>query len=197
IVIKGNSSAYGQYSRQVTAIIKAEAALFEKASIDEFYVDTSGMDKYFGTFKWSQALRNRIINETGLPISFGLAANKVVAKIATGESKPNGFQQILPGQELEFLAPLSIKKIPMVGKKTYQLLSNAGIEKIKDIQSKSLKWMVDRMGRHGQALWERARGIDHSAVIPYHERKSISTERTFERDTADTEKLRSLIIAMA
>lgn len=197
IVIKGNSSTYSKYSDMVTGIIKEASPLYEKSSIDEFYVDVSGMDRFYGCYKWAQELRERIIKETHLPISFALATSKVVAKIGTGEAKPNNFKRIEDGLEKEFLAPLSVKKIPMVGDKTYQLLRSMGIQWVKTVQEMPAELMVSLLGKNGLSLWEKAQGIDRTPVIPYHDRKSISIERTFERDTTDMVKLRSIIIAMA
>lgn len=197
VVIRGNSSTYSRYSDMVTDIIKDSSPLYEKASIDEFYVDVSGMDRFYGCYEWAQNLRNRIIKETRLPISFGLATSKVVAKVGTGEAKPNNFKKIDDGQEKAFLAPLSVKKIPMVGDKTFQVLRSMGIHKVEDVQAMSAELMMGLLGKNGFSLWQKANGIDDSPVIPYHERKSISIERTFEKDTIDMIKLRSIVIAMA
>jgi len=139
IVQKGSYSDYTKYSRMVTDIIAAKAPLFEKASIDEFYLDLTGMDKYFDPFNWTIALRQEIIDKTGLPISFALASNKMVAKIATDEAKPNGYIQVAPGFEREFLAPLKVNKIPGVGEHTYQTLLSMGIKTIKDISEHTVK----------------------------------------------------------
>ena len=114
IIIKGSSGKYSHYSNVVTDIIKEEVPSFEKRSIDEFYIDLTGMDRFFGCFKLATELRHKIIDHTGLPISFGMAANKTVSKVATGEAKPNGRIKIEVGNEKPFLAPLSIRKIPMV-----------------------------------------------------------------------------------
>ncbi len=197
IVIRGNSSLYSKYSDMVNDIIKQRSPMYEKASIDEFYIDVSGMDRFYGCYKWAQELRETIIRETKLPISFGLATSKTVAKIGTGLSKPNGFKKIDEGEEISFLAPLSVKKIPMVGEKTYHLLRSMGIQWVKTVQEMPPELMVSLLGKNGLSLWEKARGIDNSPVIPYHDRKSISIERTFEKDTIDVVKLRSIIIAMA
>ena len=197
IIIKGNSSTYTKYSHMVTDIIQEQSPLFEKSSIDEFYIDMTGMDKYFGCYKYAGELRQKIIRETGLPISFGLSENKTVSKVATGEAKPNNQIKIDYGEEKNFLAPLSVSKIPMVGKKTYQNLSQLGIKKIKTIQEMPIELMEKAFGKNGTIIWQKANGIDHSPVKPFHERKSISTERTFDQDTIDVQKLNTLINAMA
>ncbi len=197
VVIRGNTANYTKYSQMVTEIIRERVPLFEKTSIDEFYVDLTGMDKFFGCLKLASELRHTIIKESGLPISFGLAANKTVSKIATGLAKPNNELYVPHGTEKPFLAPLSVRKIPMVGAKTYQTLRNLGVKKIKTVQEMPQDMMGRVLGKHGEVIWKKANGIDRSPVIPYTERKSISTERTFDRDTTDVEKLRGILVAMA
>ncbi len=196
VVIRGNAGTYSKYSDVVTEIIKEQVPLFEKSSIDEFYADLSGMDRFFGCYKYATEMRQKIIRETGLPISFGLSVNKVVSKVATNEAKPNNQLKIDFGLEKPFLAPLSIKKIPMVGDKTYQTLRNLGIRQVKTIQDMPMDIMQRVLGANGQVIWKRANGIDNTPVIPFHDRKSISNERTFDRDTIDVIKLRGILIAM-
>ena len=197
IVIKGNSETYSRYSRMVTEIIREASPLYEKMSVDEFYIDFTGMDRFFGTLKYATELRQKIIRETGLPISFGLSQNKTVSKVATGEAKPNNQRIISHGEEREFLAPLSVAKIPMVGTKTYQTLCNLGIRKIQTLQELPVEMMEHALGENGVSIWKKAQGIDHSPVIQHTERKSISTERTFDYDTIDVRKLQAILSAMA
>lgn len=196
IIIKGNGSTYSKYSHLVTDIIKESVPVFEKASIDEFYMDFTGMDRFFGTLKYASELRQKIIKESGLPISFGLSENKTVSKIATGEAKPNNQLAIEYGEEKLFLAPLSVKKIPMVGLKTYQTLCNLGIKKIQTVQEMPVEMMESVLGSNGVGIWKKANGIDHSSVEQYSERKSISTEHTFEKDTIDVSNLKCLLSSM-
>lgn len=195
-VIRGNAGTYSKHSDMVTDIIRAYVPLFEKSSIDEFYADLSGMDRFFGCYQYASDLRKAIIKETGLPISFGLSVNKVVSKVATNEAKPNNQLKIDLGYEKSFLAPLSIKKIPMVGDKTYQTLRNLGLQRIQAIQEMPIDLMQRVLGVNGMVIWKRANGIDNTPVIPFSERKSISTERTFDKDTIDVIKLRGILIAM-
>ncbi len=197
IVIRGNSSVYTKFSEMVTDIIKEQAPLFEKSSIDEFYVDVTGMDKFFGTYQWAKELREKIIRETMLPISFGLSINKTVSKVGTSEAKPNNFINVPDGFEKNFLAPLSVKKIPMVGDKTYHLLRSMGVEKVKTVQEMPMELMESVLGKNGIVLWKKAQGVDNSPVIPWHERKSISMERTFEKDSTDILKMKSILTSMA
>ena len=197
VVIKANAATYSKYSRLVTEIIAEASPVYEKSSIDEFYIDFTGMDKYFGTLRYASELRQRILRETGLPISFGLSQNKTVSKIATGEAKPNNQIKIEVGEERNFLAPLSVRKIPMVGIKTYQTLCNLGVRKIQTIQEMPVEMMQSALGENGVSIWKKAQGLDLSPVEQYNERKSISTERTFENDTIDVFKLKSVLVAMA
>ena len=195
-VIRGNTGNYTKYSKIVTDIIREEVPVFEKSSIDEFYVDLTGMDKFFGCMKLASELRQKIIRESGLPISFGLSQNKTVSKVATGEAKPNNEILVQKGKEKPFLAPLSVKKIPMVGNKTYQTLRNLGVQKIKTVQDMPMEMMERVFGKSGIVIWKKANGIDKNPVVPYSERKSISTERTFDKDTIDVVKLRGILSAM-
>ncbi|MEP1782794.1 DNA polymerase IV, partial [Reichenbachiella sp.] len=197
IIIKGNSGLYTKKSQEVTEIIKENVPLFEKSSIDEFYIDLSGMDHFFGCMQWASEIKKKIVKETHLPISFGLSQNKTVSKVATNEIKPNNQLQIMHGQEKAFLAPLSVKKIPMVGEKTYHALRQLGIRYVRTLQEMPVELMERTFGLHGVKMWKKAQGIDNTPVIPHQERKSISTERTFDRDTTDVTKLKSIMLAMA
>ncbi len=196
VVIRGNASTYMKYSTLVTDIIRDTVPLFEKTSVDEFYVDLTGMDRFFGNYKFAIELRKRIIKESGLPISFGLSQNKIVSKVATGEAKPNNQLKIDYGYEKDFLAPLAIRKIPMIGKASAQTLIHMGIDRVKLIQEMPVEMLVNVLGKNGHTIWNRANGIDNCPVIPYSERKSISSERTFNLDTIDVQKLRDTITAM-
>lgn len=197
IIIRGNAGTYTKYSKMVTEILKEDVPVLEKASIDEFYADLTGMDKYFGCYKFASEMRTKIIRETGLPISFGLSTNKTVSKVATGEVKPSNQIKIDDGFEKPFLAPLSIKKIPSVGDKTFQALCHLGIKKVATVQQMPVEMMESVFGKHGKSIWLKSNGIDNSQIIQYHERKSISNERTFGKDTTDIHKLKTIIRAMA
>lgn len=196
VVIKGNSYNYLKYSDMVSEMVREAVPLFEKTSIDEFYCDLTGLDRFFGCYQFAGELRQNILKEIGLPISFGLSSSKTVSKVATGEAKPNNQIRIETGTEKPFLAPLSIRKIPMVGEKTHQLLVNLGIRKIQTLQEMPLDVMSKALGENGTSIWKKANAIDPSPVVPFQERKSISTERTFDQDTIDVHKLRGLLIAM-
>lgn len=196
IFVKGTRGEYSRYSRWVTEIIASKAPLFEKASVDEFYLDLTGMDKYFDPLQWTIDLRQQIINDTGLPISFGLANNRMVAKMATNEAKPNGYLQVPSGKEKEFLAPLDVNKIPGVGEQTEQVLKHMGISIIADIHKSTPDELEKRLGKWGIDLWNKAQGIHTSKVTPYHEAKSISTENTFDENVLDMKFLMSEVVRM-
>lgn len=195
-VVGGTRGEYSKYSRKVTEIIASSAPLFEKASIDEFYIDVSGMERFFDPYQWTIDLREKIIAETGLPISFGLAPNKMVAKIATDEAKPNGYLHIPYGQEKQFLAPLKLSKIPGVGEHTYQTLHAMGFATIRDLSHANPDELEKKLGKYGRELWNKSNGIHHGEVVPYHEAKSISTESTFNENTMDMGFLMAEIVRM-
>ncbi|MDQ3048891.1 MAG: DNA polymerase IV [Bacteroidota bacterium] len=196
IVIRGDYEDYSKYSGIITEIISEKAPVYEKSSIDEFYLDLTGMDKFFGCYKWASELRQKIQKETGLPISFGLSKNKTVSKVATGEAKPNGQLHIDLGTEKDFLSPLPVRKIPMIGEKTSELLRSMGVEKIRTLQEMPVELLESVLGVNGITIWKKANGIDHTPVEPYSERKSLSTEETYEKDTTDLVKLRSTLVSM-
>jgi DNA polymerase-4 len=197
IIIRGDMELYTKYSRIVTCIIAEKAPLFEKASIDEHYIDVTGMDRFIGTLKWSHELRNSIIKNTGLPISMGLSINKTVSKIATGEAKPNGELYVPATQAKQFLSPLSISKIPMIGDKTFRLLRSMGIITIETLSNIPVEMMEKVLGKNGIIIWKKANCIDPTPVEPYNERQSISTETTFETDTIDVVMIKNIITSMA
>lgn len=196
IILRGDMDSYSRYSELVTDIVREEAPRYEKSSIDEFYLDISGMDKHFGCYKWSSELRQKIIRESGLPISFGLSVNKMVSKVGTGEAKPNGALQIPNGDEKNFLAPLSIAKIPGVGKETYKKLSFMGVRTINLLSEIPVFLLEREFGKMGRSLWEKANAIDDSPVEAYEEQKSMSKETTFTEDTLDLDFIRRKILAM-
>lgn len=196
IIVGGTRGEYGRYSRMVTEIIAAKAPLFEKASIDEFYLDLTGMDKYYNPYQWTIELRQEIIDKTGLPISFALASNKMVAKIATDEAKPNGYIQVAPGFEKEFLSPLKVNKIPGVGEHTYQTLVSLGIHTIGELATYDIRILERVLGKYGGELWHKAQGKHEGEVVAFHEAKSISTENTFEENKTDLKFLLGELVRM-
>jgi len=196
VVIRGDMDLYSRYSAAVTDIVREWAPVYEKASIDEHYLDLTGMERFFGTLKWSRELKKQIVRHTGLPVSFGLSLNKTVSKIATGEAKPDGGLYVPAGRVKPFLYPLSIRKIPMIGDKTYHLLRSMGISRIRTLSRMPVEMLQHVLGKNGVALWKKANGIDTAPVEPYSERKSVGTERTFERDTTDMQAMNALLVSM-
>jgi DNA polymerase-4 len=188
---------YSKYSRLVTDVIADKAPLYEKASIDEHYLDITGIDRFWGAYQWTHELRQKIMQETGLPISFGLSVNKTVSKIATGEAKPNGERQVEKSLVQPFLNPLSIRKIPMIGLKTYGLLRSMGVSTIQMLSIIPVDMMESVLGKNGIIIWKKANGIDLTPVVPYSEEKSISSERTFQKDTIDVVRLNQILTSMA
>jgi DNA polymerase-4 len=196
IWLRGDMDKYSRFSHQVTAVIEDAAPVVEKASVDEHYLDISGMDRFFGSYKWTHELRQRIMNETGLPISFGLSVNKTISKIATGEAKPNREKQVKKNSISQFLNPLSIKKIPGIGHKSYHIIRDMGSVHIETLANIHVELLQKVLGENGKIIWEKANGIDNRPVLPYHERKSISSEQTFQVDTTDMKLLQQCLNTM-
>jgi len=195
-VIKGDMEMYSKMSHLVTDVIQEKVPVLEKASIDEFYLDLSGMDRFFGCYQWTNEIVDAVTKNTGLPISFALSTNKTVSKIGTGESKPTGRLEIQEQNIRPFLNPLSIKKIPMVGNITFQLLSRLGVRTIETLSETPVEVLNQLIGKNGTELWKKANGIDDTPIVPYSERKSISTENTFSQDTIDVQNLQSILSGM-
>lgn len=196
IFVRGDMELYTRYSHMVSDIIAEKAPLYEKASVDEFYINVTGLDRFFGCLKWAHELRETVIKNTGLPVSFGLSVNKTVSKIATGEAKPNGEKEVPKGYVQPFLNPLSIAKIPMIGKKTFHLLRSMGVSTMGTLSMIPPEMMEKVLGKNGIVIWEKANGIDHTPVHPYSERKSVSTETTFDEDSIDVVKMKELLVSM-
>ncbi len=196
VYIRGDMELYSKYSHVVTDIIAEKAPVYEKASIDEHYIDITGMDRFFGCQQWTHELRQSIISNTGLPISCGLSINKTVSKIATGEAKPNGEKEVEKQAVKPFLHPLPIRKMPMIGEKTAHLLRSMGIATLGTLSQVPPEMIERVLGKNGVSIWKRANGIDLTPVQPYSERKSISTERTFENDTIDVVMLNEVLLSM-
>jgi DNA polymerase-4 len=196
IVIRGDMESYAKYSGLVTGIIRENVPLFEKASIDEFYIDLSGMDKFFGCSLYAGELKKKLLKESGLPVSYALASNKLISKVATNEVKPNG-QLVIPfGKEKSFLAPLQIAKLPGIGKETAYKLIRRGVETIRTLSEIPIELLESMLGRNGIDIWRKANGLDESPVIPYREQKSISTEQTFQTDTINLNFLHAQLVRM-
>ena len=196
IFLKGSYHEYSHYSRMVTQIISDAVPVYEKASIDEFYIDLTGMDRFFGVSQYTRELREKIIKETGLPISYGLSTSKLVSKMATNEAKPNGYLEVPAGKETAFLWPMTVDKIPGVGKQTQLELHNLGIFTIEQIAKTPLDQLEYRLGKWGKKLCEKAHGISQSPVEHYSEQKSLSHETTFNEDSSDLTYLHTELVKL-
>jgi len=195
-VISGDIGFYSDKSNEITEIINQNAPIFEKASIDEFYLDITGMDRYFGSYKWTSELMDKVVMESGLGLSFGMSENKTISKIATGEFKPMGKVHIEHDMVKGFLNPLSIKKIPMIGHKNYRELSRIGIRRIEQLSNTPPEFLQQLLGKNGKSIWKKANGIDSAPVLAYNEKKSISNEQTFSKDSSHISSLKALLIKM-
>jgi DNA polymerase-4 len=197
VFVKGNMDAYSEASNEITEILRSRVPLLEKASIDEHYIDMTGMDRFYGVLKYAQELKNTVIKESGLPISFGLSVNKTVSKMATNECKPDGHLNVSQSEVTDFLNPLSIRKIPGLGEKTFIKLSDMGIKRIYTLSQIHPDQMSNILGKNGLMLLQKAKGIDSAPVIAYHEQKSIGTQCTFKTDTIDVSMINRLLTSMA
>jgi len=196
IFLKGSYHDYSKFSRLVTQIIADAVPVYEKASVDEFYIDLTGMDRFFDVSQFTRELREKIITETGLPISYGLSTSKLVSKMATNEAKPNGYLEVAAGKETDFLWPLTVDKIPGVGKQTQILLQDLGIFTIEQISKTPVDQLEFHFGKWGRKLWQKSYGISESPVEHYSEQKSMSHENTFNADFADIQFLHTELVKL-
>jgi DNA polymerase IV len=196
IFVKGSMDEYSYYSHLITELLQEKVPLLEKASIDEHYIDMTGMDKFFGCMKFAHELRHSVMDQIGLPISFGLSINKTVSKMATNECKPDGELQVQKLEVQPFLNPLSIKKIPGLGDATFLKLSEMGVRKIHTLTQIPQELMFKILGQNGLSLWQKANGIDNSPVLAYREQKSIGKQTTFESDSMDIAGIKIILTDM-
>jgi DNA polymerase IV len=198
ILVSGHHERYAQLSRAVMALLQPYAPVMEQISIDEAFLDVTGTEALFGPAeKLAHTLQDRIEAELGLSASLGVAANKLVAKIASDYGKPHGVVVVPTGHEAAFLAPLPIRRLWGVGRVTAGELSRLGIVTAGDLAGWPLGELRGRFGSHGEGLWRAARGIDDSPVEAEHERKSISREETFARDVHDVAVLRRELLRLS
>lgn len=197
VFIRGDFDAYSRYSDLVTDLVQEKAPLLEKASVDEFYIDFTGMDRFMGCYQWALEMRKKVFREFGLPISVALSGGKTLSKVAVAEAKPNGHIYVPAGMERSFLQPLRVDKMPMIGEKTAGMLHRMGVDTVGMLAQIPLKVLERVFGKNGSWMWEKANGIDHSEIIPYSAQKSMSRESTYSRDSADMTFLRRELIRMA
>jgi DNA polymerase IV len=190
IFIEGNYHHYSEASHKFMAILADFSPFLEPAGIDEAYLDVTGFESLHGTIRqMAFKIKKRVKDELGLVASIGIASCKIVAKVASDHSKPDGLVEVPAGQEADFLAPLPINKLPGIGKKTEQVLTGLGIKTLGELAKMRPSTLKNRFGTFGEELHRLARGIDDRAVLPPGEAKSISRETTFPEDISDHEFL--------
>ncbi len=186
IFLPPNHAHYAEYSERVAELLADAAPVLEKASIDEFYLDISGCERALGREEaWSAQLKRTITGELHLPLTYGIARNKLVAKVATTVGKRTGDTRVPDGCEEPFLAPHPIRILPGVGEVLERELVDLNMLRIGDITLLSERTFVRMYGKSGRTLHEHARGIDHSPIVPYRRRKSVGSEHTFEEDVLE------------
>jgi DNA polymerase IV len=194
VIIPGHYAEYRSYSRRFMAILADFSPFLQPMGLDEAYLNATGFESLHGTiFEMAKKIKARVRNELGIIASIGIAPCKVVAKVASDESKPDGLIEVKKGEEVSFLAPLNIRKLPGVGKKTEEALRNMGVQTIGDLVSRDRRSVVSRFGSLGEMLCDYARGIDDREVHPPGEPKSISRETTFQEDSQDRDFLLAVL----
>jgi DNA polymerase-4 len=206
IVLPPRHKIYGQYSARMMAILSEYSPLIEPLSLDEAFLDVTGCQARWGPSTSSRLgspeelahrLQERLEVELGLSASIGLAANKLVAKIASGLEKPRGFVVVPHGKEAEFLAPLPVGKLWGVGQVTARSLHEMGVFTIGQLAELPAAQLEARFGRRGRALYRQARGMDDSPVVVEREEKSLSRETTFAEDVGDMQVLRKKLLSLS
>lgn len=190
VLLPGHMSLYSEVSQQIHEIFSRYTPLIEPLSLDEAFLDTRASEKLFGTSEQiAQKIKQDIRQELNLVVSIGVAPTRFVAKIASDVDKPDGFVVVAEDEVQDFLDPLPVTRIWGVGKSTYAVLKQHGIETIRDMRQRSAEQMLVLFGKHGEHLWQLANGIDPRRVIPEHDARSISHETTFATDIADRDIL--------
>jgi DNA polymerase-4 len=193
IFLQGNYARYREASEKFMAILSEFSPAIEPAGLDEAYMDITGCDMFGPPRQMAQTLKERVRRELHLIASIGISQCKVVAKIASDLEKPDGLVEVPAGKEKEFLAPLSIERLPGVGKKTGQVLRDAGIKTIGQLAALPEPWIKSRLGSAGIMLHRYANGIDNRKIEEPGEAKSISHETTLAEDTTDVQELVSVL----
>jgi DNA polymerase IV len=198
VYLPGNFKAYTHYSGLVRDILEEYTPLAEHAGIDESYLDLTGCRLVFGEpAEVAREMRRRIADELGLPSSAGLSSAKVVSKVASAAAKPDGFLEIPPGEELAFLAPLPVEKLPGVGPVCRATLADLGISTVGDLSLLPVEALESVLGSWGRVLHEHARGIDRRRLEAARTPKSVSRETTYDTDTIDYDMVRSTLLLLS
>jgi DNA polymerase IV len=201
--VEGHPERYREYSKKVFAVLNRFSPMVEMASIDEAYLDLTGTERLHGPpLRSAHQLHEAIGSATNLKCSLGIASSRLVAKVSSDQAKPNGILYIVPGQEAQFLAPLDVRKIPGVGKKTEAALHKLGIRRVGDLARLEESFLAARFGRWGLALAGKARGADaggwfDSEVGAHQDPKSISHEVTFGEDSSDQDRLETTLLKLS
>jgi DNA polymerase-4 len=186
IFIQGNFSRYREASQKFMAILADFSPYLEPMGIDEAYLDVTGFESWHGSIRqMAEKIKRRVSRELGLCASIGIASSKIVAKIASDFSKPDGLLEVPPGEERSFLAPLPVGKLPGIGKKSECVLHDLGIRTIGRLAKMPVTALRSHFGAYGELMREHACGIDDRAVEPPASAKSVSRETTFDTDTRD------------
>jgi DNA polymerase IV len=199
VFVPGRYPLYAAYSRRLHEIFQSVTPLVEGIALDEAFLDVTGALRLFGTgAEIGTAIRARVRAETGLTASVGVASNKLLAKLASDDAKPDGMLVVEPGTELAFLHPHPVRRLWGVGPATMARLERFGVETIGDLALLPEATLVDALGRaHGAQLHALASGRDDRPVEADRETKSIGQEETFPRDVSDRDVLRREILRMA
>ncbi len=196
VLLKGDFDLFTKYSDIVNEILTEHTPLHERTTIDEFYVDMTGMDRFHGSSKFTKELVNKVKSETGLSLLYGLSVNKTVAKICTAHAGPLGGYEVAEDLVQPFLDPQSIRRLPTVGSNTFKLLRRVRIKFIKQIRLLPAEAMNELMGKSGIGIWKKANGIDLTPVVPYSAEKSIGKDFTFDQDTQDMKLLKATLLKL-
>ncbi len=198
VFLRVDDAYYEEMSKKVMAIVSAGASKFEQVSIDEAFVDLSGIvSSYSDAVDYAKRIKDRISRELGLPCSIGISNSKIVAKMACESAKPNGIKLVRPEDAKAFLAPLPVDKLYGVGKKTAEKLKQLGFFRIHDIANARPMQLFDAFGAYGMEIYRYANGIDDAEVMENYAVKSIGRERTFDRDTKDLNAIYDAIREMS
>ncbi len=203
IFVDGHPDRYRDYSAKVYEVLNRFSPKLEMVSIDEAYVDMTGTERLHGPpLRAAHALHTAMKGETQLNCSIGIGTSRLVAKVCSDQAKPNGVLWILPGREVEFLAPLDVRKIPGVGKVMEKRLLEKGICKVGDLALRDQRWLEQNFGALGVALAGKSHGLDaggwFDADIGEDDGpRSISHEHTFSQDTADAQKIESTLARLS
>ncbi|MGA2718126.1 MAG: DNA polymerase IV [Candidatus Acidiferrales bacterium] len=194
VFLDSHHELYGRWSDRIASILSKYSPTVEMASVDEAYIDLAGTERLHGpALAAADKLSREITSTTGLPCSVGVGTSRLIAKVASEQAKPRGLVWVAPGSEEAFLAPLSVRRIPGIGKVTEGALKAIGIESIAQLQAATQERLEENFGKWGEALFRKARGIDSYEFFVDAEAKSLSHNQTFGEDTNDRGRLESTL----